>query len=135
LKPPVPASTFDAVLPTSSKRKRNENETEPADEGGGEGDTNTSDDKSGGGWKVESKVRERGSVGDNGGKDTYVCKYCRLDLPTSHFNAKKLNGVRRGWVKEEEISCKNCNFLVTRSNDAPVRGGPLSRDKLKKNKT
>jgi len=86
-----------------------------------------------GGWKHRAKKRIAGSVGKDGGPETFSCKVCLTALPPAFFNAKKLNGVRRGWTPEEDLACKTCNLVRAQMALCPQfkLGGPLARAKSK----
>mmetsp|Transcript_50037 Transcript_50037/g.93061 ORF Transcript_50037/g.93061 Transcript_50037/m.93061 type:complete len:198 (-) Transcript_50037:100-693(-) len=82
-----------------------------------------------GGWSKPAKQRERGSEGVEE-KESYKCKLCRKELPPDSFNAKRLNGVRRGWVQLEELACKDCNASLAQILAPSLKlGGPLARAK------
>jgi hypothetical protein len=83
-----------------------------------------------GGWTKPVKERERGSLGVGGEEATYPCKLCLKQLAPEFFNAKRLNGVRRGWVQPEELACKECNLSLANHLAPSLKaGGPLARAK------
>ena len=92
-------------------------------------------DDTGGGWQKEKAQRLGGSVGKDGGDATYRCRACQQDLKPEAFNAKKLNGVRRGWVDKSALACKSCNalaasvFALEGGHKVKKYGGPMARAK------
>jgi len=84
-----------------------------------------------GGWIRAPKKREGGVQGKEGGEASYTCKVCQEDLEPVAFNAKKLNGVRRGWTSPLDLACKACNLRTSELNAQKVKhGGPLARAKM-----
>ena len=84
----------------------------------------------GGGWRNPEKERMTPSAGADGGKSEYTCSFCSKTLPSTEFNAKKLNSVRRGWTPEDALKCKSCNFKLHEEQTLHEKqGGPLARAK------
>ena len=69
-------------------------------------------------------------MGADGAPSAFPCGVCSEELPSEAYNAKRLNGVRRGWVQLADLACKRCNAARAEALMGPVRiGGPLSRAK------
>lgn len=136
-----PTDIQEAVVPGGGARKRQWDDGDD-DLVAADSEEDEEDDDSGSGKKgkkirgdnvaVQRVEKERlgGSVGELGGAPSYVCRKCQQDLPPEKFNKKRLNGVRRGWVRLDELACKDCN-LETPPPLPCVGGGPLSRAKAK----